>query len=113
MHHSYLDKYSSGNSIIHRLDSRTKLLFTLVIILIVIITPATTWYAFALSFIVVAGIICLSRLPIFYVLKRSLLILPFVGVIAISIPFVKQGEIIASISVWSWNISVTRTGLEL
>ena len=57
------------------------------------------------------GIVLMLRRHMFF--ERSLLILPFVGIVALSVPFVRQGDLIGSINIWSWNISVTRTGLQL
>ncbi len=93
MKHSFLDQYSDRDSFIHRLDPRTKLITTLVFILAVITTPPTRWQVFVLYLFLIATLIILSRVPILYVLKRSLVIIPFVALVTISIPFVKEGEI--------------------
>jgi cobalt/nickel transport system permease protein len=98
---------------LHRLDPRTKFIVTIVFILAVVITPPATWYSFVFYLAIVAAMVLLSRVPVLYIFKRSLLILPFIGIIAISVPFMKQGEVIGSITIWSWKISVTQTGLEL
>jgi len=79
----------------------------------VVIMPTATWYGFAFYLAVITGMVLLSRVPLLYVLKRSLLILPFIGITAISVPFVKQGEVMGSVSIGLWEISVTRTGLEI
>ena len=113
MRHSFLDKYSDRDSLIHRLDPRTKFIITILFILMVVITPPATWYSFAFYLAIIAGMVWLSRVPALYVLKRSLMILPFIGIIAISVPFVKQGDVIGSVSIGSWEISVTRAGLEI
>ncbi len=113
MKHSFLDKYSDRDSLIHRLDPRTKFIITIIFILMVVITPPATWYGFALYLAVIVCMVLLSRVPALYVFKRSLLILPFIGIIAVSIPFVKQGEVVGHINIWLWQMSVTRTGLEI
>jgi len=78
----------------------------------VVITPAAQWYGFAFYLLIIAVLLLLSRVPVGYVLRRSLLILPFVGIVAISIPFIKHGEVIGSLDIWLWHMQVTRTGLE-
>lgn len=113
MKHSFLDKYSDRDSLLHRLDPRTKFIVTIVFILMVVITPPATWYSFAFYLAIIVGMVLLSRVPVLHIIKRSLLILPFIGIIAISVPFVKQGDVIGSIGIWSWKISVTRNGLEI
>ena len=113
MKHSFLDQYSDRDSIIHRLDPRTKLLTTLFFILAVVLTPPNRWQAFALYFILVATLLLLSRVPILYVLKRSLVIMPFVVLIAIFIPFFKEGEVAGSYNIWLWQVTVTYSGLQV
>ena len=53
----------------------------------------------------------LSKLPPLYVLKRSLVIVPFVLFIAIFIPFLKPGEVAGSYNIWIWEVSITYSGL--
>ena len=113
MKHSFLDHYSDRDSIIHRLDPRTKLVTTLFFILAVVLTPPDRWPAFALYFVLVATLLLLSRLPVLHVLKRSLVIIPFVVLIAIFIPFFKEGEVAGSYNIWLWQISVTYSGLQV
>lgn len=111
MKHSFIDEYSDLNSFIHRLDPRTKLVASLAFIIAVVLTPANNWRVFGFYFCVVALLLILSRLPPFYVLKRSLVIFPFVLLIAIFIPFFKEGEVAGSYNIWSWQVSVTYSGL--
>jgi len=111
--HSFLDQYSDRDSFIHRLDPRTKFIITLVFILAVISTPPTRWQVFALYLFLMATLIFVSRVPILYVLKRSLVIMPFVLMVAIFIPFFKEGEVVGSYNIWLWQVSVTYTGLQV
>ena len=113
MKHSFIDQYSDQDSFIHRLDPRTKLITTLVFILAVITTPPTRWQVFALYLFLVAILIFVSKVPIFYILKRSLVIMPFVVMIAIFIPFFREGEVAGSYNVWLWRVSVTYSGLQV
>lgn len=113
MKHSFIDNYSDLDSFIHRLDPRTKLITTLVFILAVTITPPSWWQTFALYLFLMATLILVSKVPILYVLKRSLVIVPFVALIAISIPFFKEGEVAGSYSLWLWEVSVTYSGLQV
>ena len=113
MKHSFLDRYSNLDSFIHRLDPRTKFIITLVFILAVISTPPIRWQVFALYLFFMAALLLLSKLPIFYVLKRSLVVMPFVLMIAIFIPFIKEGEVAGSYNIWLWQVSVTYTGLQV
>jgi cobalt/nickel transport system permease protein len=85
----------------------------MVFILAVISTPPIRWQVFALYLFFMAALLLLSKLPIFYVLKRSLVVMPFVLMIAIFIPFIKEGEVAGSYNIWLWEVSVTYTGLQV
>ena len=111
MKHSFIDQYSDLDSLIHRLDPRTKLITSLAFIVAVVLTPVSNWRVFAFYFCLIAALLIISKLPPLYVLKRSLVIFPFVLLIAIFIPFFKQGEVAGSYNIWLWQVSVTYDGL--
>jgi cobalt/nickel transport system permease protein len=111
MKHAFIDQYSDLDSFVHRLDPRTKALVVLAFVLVVMAIPPTAWLAFALSTVLMAGLILLARLPLFYVLKRSAVVVPFVLMVAISLPFFEGGEVAGSYNVWLWQVSVTYDGL--
>lgn len=111
MKHSFIDEYSNLNSLIHRLDPRTKLVTSLAFILLVVLTPPSNWRVFAFYFCIIAFLLVLSKLPPLYVAKRSLVIFPFVLMIAVFIPFFKEGKVAGSYNIWLWQVSVTYNGL--
>ena len=113
MKHSFIDRYSDLNSFIHRLDPRTKLIATMAFILAVALIPPNRWQAFAVYFFLITTLVILSRVPVLYVLKRSLVIMPFVLLIAIFIPFFKEGDVAGSYNIWLWQVSVTYSGLQV
>ena len=111
MKHSFIDQYSDLGSLIHSLDPRTKLITSLAFIVAVVLTPVSNWRVFAFYFCLIAVLLSVSKLPPLYVLKRSLVIFPFVLMIAIFIPFFKEGEVAGSYNIWLWQVSVTYSGL--
>ncbi len=111
MKHSFIDQYSDLGSLIHSLDPRTKLITSLAFIVAMVLTPVSNWRVFAFYFCLIAALLIISKLPPLYVLKRSLVIFPFVLLIAIFIPFFKQGEVAGSYNIWLWQVSVTYDGL--
>jgi cobalt/nickel transport system permease protein len=113
MKHSFLDRYSDRDSVIHRLDPRGKLVVTFAFIVAVVLTPFSSWLAYGLYFAVIAILIALSRLPVSHFLKRSLVIIPFVLLMAVFIPFFKEGEVAGSYNLWLWQVSVTHSGLQV
>jgi cobalt/nickel transport system permease protein len=77
----------------------------------VVLTPIRNWQAFVFYFGLVVALLIISKLPPLYVLKRSLVIFPFVLLIAIFIPFFKPGEVAGSYNIWLWQVSITYAGL--
>jgi cobalt/nickel transport system permease protein len=105
MKHSFLDQYSDLGSFIHKLDPRTKIITTFALVLMVVLTPPQKWEIFIIYFALIASLILLSKVPPLYVLKRSLVIVPFVLFIAIFIPFLKTSEPSGSYNIWIWQLS--------
>jgi len=111
MRHSFLDQYSHLSSPVHRRDPRLKFMLSLMFIIAVVLTPAGSWSAFAVYFGVLAAIFAISRLPLSYILKRSLIILPFVLLLGIVNLFTRPGTELSSLDIFGWHLSVTDGGL--
>lgn len=111
MKHAYIDEYSGIDSLIHRLDPRIKLISVLTFILFVIFTKPASFIAFALYGILIFALILLSKIPFSFFLKRSLVIMPFVLMVAIFIPFIKEGEVVSAYSLGSLKLKLTYEGL--
>ncbi len=91
MEHAFLDKYSGIDSPIHRLDPRAKVLGTVFLVVICVTTPPTLWKAFAAFFALEITFIVLARLPWRHVLKRWMIVLPFIAAVALVVPFLSKG----------------------
>jgi cobalt/nickel transport system permease protein len=111
MKHSFIDEYSGLDSFVHRLDPRTKLIAGLAVILAILLTPPGAWKVFAVYLLTLLGLVWLARLPFKYVLKRSLVVFPFVVMIAVFIPFFKEGREAWGYDMGLWHIGVTYEGL--
>jgi cobalt/nickel transport system permease protein len=102
--------YQAGQSIIHKLDARVKILGTIGLILSNVLLPDGAWLAFIISFIALLIITRLANIAVSFVLKRSLVALPFV-LVAITILFTLPGTPLLSINIFSWQLQITDTGL--
>lgn len=69
--------YSHRNSLIHPMDARGKLILTLAFIMFVSLTPVAAWPAYILFLTITISVAILSRLGIWFVLKRAFFALPF------------------------------------
>lgn len=102
-----LGQYYPGNSVIHKLDPRTKILGTIIFIFGIFLAVQPFSYGVLVAF--VFGIIALSRLPVLLVLK-SLKPLAFIIILTMGIHVLTgQGEVL-----WSWKFfTVTKDGLAM
>ncbi len=78
MHVHFLDTYRAGNSPLHRLDGRVKLVLTIAFILTVSLSPSGAWAIYILLFALLISVEMLSDLGVGYVMRRASLALPFV-----------------------------------
>lgn len=101
-----LGQYFPGNSRIHRLDPRSKLL--VLIVYIVALFLGKTWASYAVCFAFLAMCIAISKVPvksIFRGLKPLVFILVFTGVLNV---FFTAGE---TVLVKWWKITITLEGV--
>lgn len=69
--------YEPNRSFIHQLDARVKVIFTLLLIIFLNLTPPGAWPAYILFLTLTISLTIYSRLGAGFVLKRALLALPF------------------------------------
>jgi cobalt/nickel transport system permease protein len=106
-----LERYLQGTSLIHRLDARLKLLATLAFVLTTTLVPPRAWYALALLGALALVAILASRIPLLEALKRSSMVLPFAGMVALSLPFTRAGETLWAARLLGWTLTFTDQGL--
>ena len=101
-----LGQYFPGNSIIHRLDPRTKLI--MLVVYIVALFMATGWAAYALLFAALVWVIKVSTIPVKSIVKGMkplVLILVFTGVL--NLFFTQEGKLLVDF----WIIRIYSGGL--
>ena len=101
-----LGQYFPGNSFIHRLDPRTKLI--MLVVYIVALFLAKSWISYGVMLAFLIGCIAVSRIPLKSIvrgLKPLVVILVFTAVLNL---FMTQGE-----TVWLsfWIITITKEGV--
>ncbi len=106
MKHNYIDEYSSLNSFFCSLGPRVKIISIFGLIISIILTPNNSFIAFCLYGIITACLIFLSRIPFLFILKKSVVIIPFVLIAALSVPFMKQGRV-----VWEYHLGGLKLAL--
>ena len=111
MHIHFLDPYKPRPSLVHEFDPRIKFVLTVAFILTTALTPPAAWPVYILLLAVVLAVAMLSELGLPYVLKRSLIAIPFV-LAALPIIFTMEGPTLLSFDLGPWTISPSQTGLE-
>lgn len=100
MKHSYIDEHSHIDSPIHRLEPRVKIIAFFAFVLFVIFTQPDSFTAFALYSVFIGVLIVLSKIPLGYILKRTLVIIPFILLAASGALFAYDGLMVL------WNVAV-------
>ena len=100
-----LGQYFPGQSVIHRLDPRTKLV--MLVVYIVALFLAESWVSYGLMFLFLVSVIWLSTIPLKAIvrgMKPLVVILIFTGVL--NLFFTQEGEVIFHF----WIFTVTTGG---
>ena len=110
MHASAFDRFYAGDSLIHRLDPRVKVVVTVLFILSTVLLPDGAWLGFLLSWGLVLALSALSGLGIDFAFRRSFIALPFAlaGLTAI---FAIPGTPLAVWTLGPWTLVATDAGL--
>jgi len=109
-HIPVLDHYREGNSLIHRLDPRVKLILTLAFIVAVTALPPGAWLSYFLCLLPVLVVVGLAGLDPLPVLRRSLVAIPF-ALAALTLVFTKEGPAVVTIELARWSVSATYEGI--
>ncbi len=110
MHANVFDRYLTGDSPIHRLDPRVKVVTTVLFILSNALLPDGAWWGFMLALAFVLVVTALARLPLGFAIKRSFVALPF-ALVALTTLFSLPGAAIVSLHVGPWTLAISDAGL--
>jgi cobalt/nickel transport system permease protein len=108
-HIHVLDQYQEGNSLVHRLDPRVKLVLTLAFIVAVTAVPHGAWFSLLLFLLTASTIIAVSRIPFWLLLRRSTVAIPF-ALVAVTLAFTSKGTPLLTFKLASWSLSITDQG---
>jgi cobalt/nickel transport system permease protein len=110
MHVHWIDQYRSGDSLIHQLDARVKLVLAIAYIIVVSLTPMGAWFAYGMLFALAMMATLVSGLGLSWVQRRALVAIPF-ALAAITIIFTTDGPVVFALSLGSWQLEATEPGL--
>jgi len=101
-----LGQYYPGESILHRLDPRLKILATLAYIILLFIV--NEWIGFAACFVFLAAAIALSRIPLPFILRGLKVIFIIILFTFVLNLFMYDGTVLVRI----WKLTITDQGLK-
>ena len=110
IHIHALDGYRAGDSLIHRLDARVKLVLATLFIVTIALTPDGAWLAYALLAGLALAVSLASRLGVGFVQRRAAMALPF-ALAALTVIFFTPGQPLLATQILRWELTVTDVGL--
>lgn len=110
MHIHALDTYRAGQSLVHRLDARVKLVVAVLLILTAALLPERSWLAYGLLQALLVGVTLASRVGFGLVQRRAAVALPFT-LAALTVVFVTPGRVLFSIPLPGGLWAVSDAGL--
>jgi cobalt/nickel transport system permease protein len=85
----FLDRFSRGSTICHRLSPRLKILLTLAVVVLAVLLPASMWPAQGCLACLVFAALSLAEIPMAYLARRMALFLPLVAMTALAVPLAR------------------------
>ncbi|MCX5656999.1 MAG: cobalt ECF transporter T component CbiQ [Candidatus Omnitrophica bacterium] len=111
MKHSYIDEHSNKNSLIQNLDPMVKIIGLFLFIFFIIFTRPNSFVTFGLYGVLIITLTLFSKIPVNFVIKRSLIIIPFVLLVSLFIPFMNKSELSRGYSSGTLKLNISRDGL--
>lgn len=110
IHIDAFDRYKAGQSLIHRLDPRVKVVVTGLYIVSNVVLPDGAWLAFGLAWVLILWASRLTDLGVGYAFKRSFVALPF-ALAAVTAIFAVPGRPLGAWDLGPWHLVATDAGL--
>ena len=110
MNHSFIDEHSHIDSALSRLDARIKIISFFAFIFFIVFTVPGSIFSFVLCGLLLIILIALSKIPISYIFKRCLVVVPFILMTAFFLPFWQQGETIPLFQIGTFQVNVSAAG---
>jgi len=85
--HSFIDRFANLDSPLHVLDARTKLVGFAMLIVAVLLIPSGQDFVFFAYFFLIAILAGISQIPLGFIVRRTLVILPFIILATLAAPW--------------------------
>jgi len=84
MHHAFVDNFANLNTPVSRLKPKIKVISYFTILILIVFSPARYPLLFLFYSAVVAALILISKVPLWFLLKRMSQVIPFILIISLS-----------------------------
>lgn len=105
MHHHYIDQFAQGDSPVHRLDARAKLLAVLAYTVVLISFDRYEILALAPLAIFPLAMLWLSAVPVGFALRRTAILSPFILMLCLAGPFYDRQPMSLAIGPWHFSVA--------
>ncbi len=92
MRHAFFDVYAGMDSYLHRLNPKAKVIFFVIFLLTIVLTPAQNKIFLGAYGVIIVLLAYLARVPPAFILRGIIKALPFILVICISVLFRREGQ---------------------
>jgi cobalt/nickel transport system permease protein len=105
MHHHFIDRFAMGDSPIHRLDARAKLLAVLGYTVVLISYDRYAVTDLAPLAVLPLALLWFARVPVWFAVRRVLILSPFILMLVLMSPFYDRALQTVAFGPWHFTIS--------
>ncbi len=105
MHHHFIDRFAMGDSPIHRLDARAKLLAVLTYTVVLISFNRYAVSALAPMTVLPLTLLWFGRVPVWFALRRVLILSPFILMLLLMSPIYDRVPHDVTFGPWRYTVS--------
>lgn len=105
MHHSHIDRFAQGDSPVHHLDARAKLIAVLAYTVVLISFDRYAVLALAPMCVMPLGMMWLGGVPVWFALRRVVFLSPFIAMACILSPLYDHSPHAAAFGPWHFTVT--------
>lgn len=105
MHHSHIDRFAQGTSVIHALDARTKLLAVLAYAAVLISYDRHALWTLAPMCVLPLGMLWLGQVPLWFALRRVAVLSPMIVIACLVSVFGQSQQYRLTLGGWQFALS--------
>ena len=105
MHHHFIDRYAMGDSPIHRLDARAKLVAVLAYMVVLISFGRYAVAGLAPMAVLPFALLWFGGVPVWFALRRAAILSPFILMLVLVSPFYDRAPQAVTFGPWYWTLS--------